>query len=65
MSREVRIYDGNQQLIGELMTASNTDILKYLAKGLVVVDQKTGNVITESEMTNELGMSDGSVVMEA
>jgi len=65
MSRSIRIMDDNQQLIGELMTASNTDILAYIAKGLKVYDKKTGEMITESAMTEELGVSDGGIIMEA
>lgn len=65
MSRSVRILGQDQQLIGELMTASDTDILKYIAKGLIVVDQKTGDVITEEDVTSSLGVSDGELIMEA
>lgn len=65
MSRSIRIMDDNQQLIGELMTASNTDILAYLAKGLKVYDKKTGETITEEAVTEQLGVSDGGIIMEA
>ena len=64
MSRSIKIVDNNQQLIGESMTASDTDILQYLAKGLKVIDKKTGNVITESDITSTMGVSDGELIME-
>ena len=64
MSRLIKIVDNNQQLIGESMTATNTDILQYLAKGLTVIDKKTGDVITESDITSTMGVSDGELIME-
>lgn len=64
MSRSIKIVDNNQQLIGESMTATNTDILQYLAKGLTVIDKKTGDVITESDITSTMGVSDGELIME-
>lgn len=64
MSRSIKIVDNNQQLIGESITATNTDILQYLAKGLIVIDKKTGDVITESDVTSTMGVSDGELIME-
>lgn len=64
MSRSIKIVDHNQQLIGESMTATNTDILQYLAKGLTVIDKKTGDIITESDITSTMGVSDGELIME-
>ena len=64
MSRSIKIVDNNQQLIRESMTATNTDILQYLAKGLTVIDKKTGDVITESDITSTMGVSDGELIME-
>ena len=64
MSRSIKIVDNNQQLIGESMTATNTEILQYLAKGLTVIDKKTGDVITESDITSTMGVSDGELIME-
>lgn len=64
MSRSIKIVDNNQQLIGESMTATNTDILQYLTKGLTVIDKKTGDVITESDITSTMGVSDGELIME-
>lgn len=63
--RSIQIFDTNQNPIGELMTASDTDILKYIAKGLVVVDKRSGEVITESMVTSTMGVSDGEIIMEA
>lgn len=63
MTHAVKIMDSNNKPIGELMTASDTDILKYLQKGFVVIDTKTGAYLTEESITNELGMSDGVIMV--
>lgn len=64
MSRPIRILDDKDQEVGQLMTASDTDILKYIAKGFRVVDTKTGETIMESDVSASLGVSDGAIVME-
>lgn len=63
MERSVKIYDQQQQPIGELMTATETDILKCLAKGFVVKDIKTGDLITEADVNSCIGVSDGGLIM--
>lgn len=63
MGRPVKIVDQNNQLIGELMTASDTDILQYLSKGLKVVDVKTGDIVTESDVTATIGVADGEMII--
>lgn len=63
MTHAVKIMDSNNKPIGELMTASDTDILKYLQKGFVVIDTKTGAYLTEESITAELGMSDGVIMV--
>lgn len=63
MTHAVKIMDSNNKPIGELMTASDTDILKYLQKGFVVIDTKTGAYLTEESITTELGMSDGVIMV--
>ncbi len=61
MTHSVKIMDTNNKLIGKLMTASDTDILKYLEKGFVVIDTKTGAYLTEEDVTSEIGVSDGVI----
>ena len=63
MARSIKIVDANQNPIGELMTASDIDILKYLAKGLIVIDSKSGELITEADITSAMGVSDGELIM--
>ena len=63
MTHAVKIMDSNNKPIGELMTASDTDILTYLQKGFVVIDTKTGAYLTEEDITTELGVSDGAILV--
>jgi hypothetical protein len=46
------------------MTATNTEILKSISKGFTVIDRRTGEVITESHVSDALGVSDGEMIME-
>lgn len=61
--RSIKILDQQHQPIGELMTATNTDILAYLAKGFIVEDRRTGQPITEADVSSSLGVSDGELIM--
>lgn len=63
MEHSIKILDQQGQPIGELMKASETEILAYLAKGFVVKDRKTGAIITESDVSCGLGVSDGEMIM--
>lgn len=64
MTRPIKIVDSDHKPIGELMTATNTEILKYISKGFTVIDRRTGEVITESDVSEVLGVSDGEMIME-
>jgi hypothetical protein len=64
MPRPIKILDANKQLIGELMTASDFDIIQYIAKGLTVIDTRSGDVITESDIVDQIGSSDCSIIID-
>jgi len=57
----IQILDGNNKSIGELMTASPSDILKYINKGFKVIDKSTGSELTESFINSTIGVSDGII----
>ena len=59
----IRIYDNNQQFIGEMMTATCSDITKFINKGFVVMNIETGEQITIESMNQALGVSDGAILM--
>lgn len=62
MTHSIQIFSGDQ-CIGKLMTASDTDILTYLNKGLKVIDQKTGEEYTQESVTDTIGVSDGDIIL--
>ena len=64
MPRNVKLLDSNNKIIGQLMEASDTEILQCIAKGMIVVDTKTQEVITESDVKSSMGVSDGEMIME-
>ena len=64
MPRPIKILDANKQLIGELITASDFDIIQYIAKGLTVIDTRSGDVITESDIVDQIGSSDCSIIID-
>lgn len=55
------IRDNNGQLIGEDMNASPSDVLRYLEKGFNVIDNTTQQPLTESEVVQLIGVSDGVI----
>jgi hypothetical protein len=61
MTYSIQIYDNKHEVIGELMTASVSDILKLINKGFHVVDKLTGNELTEAQLTSMIGVSDGLI----
>ena len=63
MTHSIKIFSDDQP-IGELMTASNQDILAYLEKGLRVVDQQSGEEYTKESVTSTIGVSDGEIILE-
>ena len=58
-SIEIRV--GNDKIIGELMTATTSDILKYLEKGFRVINKMTGCEMDQSSLTQTIGVSDGLI----
>lgn len=61
MTYQVDILDSSNNHIGELMTASDSDILKLINKGLIVINKSNGQVIQESAVVDSIGVSDGII----
>jgi hypothetical protein len=61
MTYNIKILDKNGLKIGELMTAGPMDVLKFITKGFVVIDQTTGQPITENMINSQIGVSDGMI----
>lgn len=61
MTYSIKIVDNKGQLIGEMMTASKDDVLKFINKGFTVIDQTTGSELTPQSLTATMGVSDGFI----
>lgn len=57
----IEILDQNNKKIGELPTASSSEVLKFINKGFIVIDRMTGQQLTESNVTSSIGVSDGLI----
>lgn len=60
-SFSIQILDKSQKPIGELMTASPSDVLKYINKGFTVIDKSTGAELTETFINSTIGVSEGII----
>ena len=63
MTYNINILDENHQHVGDLMTASASDITRLLDKGMIVVDKITGQEITREMLMATIGVSDGMIEM--
>ena len=57
-SYSITILDRNGKKIGELMTATQSDIIKFINKGFTVVDNSTGMNMTSELMSSTIGVSE-------
>lgn len=57
----IEIFDQNNKKIGELPTATSSEILQFINKGFIVIDRMTGNRMNESSITSTIGVSDGLI----
>lgn len=55
------IFDQKGKQISEMLTATPTQILKFLNKGFKVVDRATGQDLTVTVITSMIGVSDGVI----
>lgn len=60
----IQIVDDSGNQIGELMTATPNEIIKFINKGFIVIDKMTGSRLTEQMMTSVVGVSDGLINMD-
>ena len=57
-SYSITILDRNGKKIGELMTATQSDIMQFINKGFTVVDNSTGMNMTSELMSSTIGVSE-------
>lgn len=61
MGYQIKIKDSNDEIIGEMMTAENCDIIKLLDKGLKVINVQTNEEFNKDTLIQESGISDGLI----
>lgn len=61
MVYSIEIFDKSNKKIGELPTATQTEILQFINKGFIVIDRMTGSQLTESSLNATIGVSDGLI----
>lgn len=57
----INILDKDHKKIGQLMTATDIEILQFINKGFFVEDMRSGQQFTESMITSRVGVSDGVI----
>ena len=62
MTYAIQLFDNTHHIVGELMTASLSDILTYLNKGLIVIDKTTNQEFDKETVAQMIGVSDDAVV---
>ncbi len=58
MTFNIQILDMNHNHVADAMNASMEDVLKFLRKGMVVINMATGLEMSESELLNTVGVAD-------
>ena len=57
------VLDNQGKKFGELMAASQTEILQLINKGFTVIDRTTNQRITQEAMVDTIGVSDGCIML--
>lgn len=57
----ITILDQSGKKIGELMTATQTEILQFINKGFTVIDRATSSELTSDMVSSTIGVSDGLI----
>lgn len=61
MTYSIEIFSNDGKKIGELPTATESQILQYINKGFMVKDRHTGQFLSEASLTATIGVSDGLI----
>ena len=56
MGYQIKIKDSSDKIIGEMMSADNSDILKFINKGMKVIDVQTNKEFVKEELIQECGI---------
>lgn len=61
MTYSIIILDNHGKKVGELMTATSDEVIKFINKGFTVVDRASGISLTEQDVMSTVGVSDGVI----
>jgi len=61
MTFNVQIFDTNHNHIADFMNASVDDVLKFIHKGMIVINLITGNEMKETDLLNTVGVSECNI----
>jgi len=63
MTFNVQIFDSNHNHVADFPKASVDDVLKFIHKGLIVMDLTSGRELTEADFVSMVGVSDCAIQM--
>lgn len=63
MTFDIKIFDTSGNHIADYMQASIEDVLKFIRKNMIVVNQLTNEQLTESQLLNMAGVSECPIQM--
>lgn len=61
MTYSIIILDIHGDKVGELMTATRDEVLKFINKGFIVIDLASRVPLTEQDVMSAVGVSDGVI----
>mgnify|MGYP004547169761 FL=1 len=61
MTYSIIILDNHGKKVGELMTATSDEVVKFINKGFTVIDRASGISLTEQDVMSAVGVSDGVI----
>ena len=61
MTYSIIILDIHGDKVGELMTATRDEVLKFINKGFIVIDLASRVSLTEQDVMSTAGVSDGVI----
>lgn len=61
MTYSIIILDIHGDKVGELMTATRDEVLKFINKGFIVIDLASRVSLTEQDVMSAAGVSDGVI----
>jgi len=59
----IKIEDSSGKHVGQLMTASLSDIISLMDKGMTIIDTNTNTPFTREGIYSMMGVSDGVMVV--